>query len=143
MTSKTTEDLLEIHGADPARWPPTARHRLDAVDPARRAAEARLDAWLDQSRPPPMPAALRTRVLAHCKDMAMQARQTRIGFWSSLWQALGGPRVIAPTFALALLAGLMLGSGLEPLPSTFETPADETLWLSLGQLEDNYSELVP
>lgn len=143
MTSKHTDRLLEIHGTDPARWPPAARAQLDATDPARRAAEARLDAWLDQSCPPPMPVALRTRVLAHAAAIATSARPSRTGLWSSLWQLLGGPRVVAPTFALALLAGVMLGNGLAPLSSRLAPPADETLWLSLGQLDDSYWELVP
>lgn len=142
MTSPNIEQLLDIHGADPARWPEAARAQLDTLDPARREAAARLDAWLDQSRPPPMSAALRTRVLAHCKDIAAQQQAARTGFWQSLWYSLGGARVAAPTFALALLAGIALGQGLEPLMPA-ETPTDETLWLSLGQLEDSYSELLP
>ena len=55
--------LLEVLGADPARWPVPSRALLEQADPGLRTQQQSLDAWLATSEPPPVPARLRAEIL--------------------------------------------------------------------------------
>lgn len=105
-------------------------------DPAARAAEARLDAWLATSVPPAPPPALRAVILA----AARPARPSWHEALAAFWQEIGGARLAGPAFALALMAGIGLGNGLMPDAGIDET-ADDLLTLAL--IEDDYLALAP
>lgn len=136
------DELLSIHGADPARWPVDARPLLAECDPEQRAAEAQLDNWLASSVVPPAPAALRAAILAHAAAAAPQPSSAGLRdalLW--LWHELGGARLAAPAFAFAIVAGLALGGGLSPLLGEPD-PGIEDL-LSLAQIDERYLALNP
>lgn len=100
--------------------------------------EARLDAWLSTSIPPPPPAALRAAILAAARPAPVPPRwrERMLAFW----QEIGGARLAAPAFALALLAGIGLGSGLSSHIAT-DDGADDLLTLAL--IDDDYLALAP
>ena len=110
-----------------------ARHAAD------RAAEARLDAWLATSAPPAPPPALRAAILAAARPAPSRPnwRYALLAFW----QDIGGARLAAPAFALALMAGIGLGSGLMPSAAAFDEAGDDLLTLAL--IEDDYLALAP
>lgn len=102
------------------------------------AEQARLDAWLADSNPPPPPAALRTRILLACAP----ADAIRIGPLDALrafWHGIGGLRIAAPAFALALAVGIALGSGLATMAND-ESGED---FMSLALAGDAYQTLLP
>lgn len=132
-----TDRLLATYGADRARWPANARAAADACDPAEHAAQAQLDAWLATSLPPAPPAALRHTILAATRPARPRMRDALLAFW----QDIGGARMAAPAFALALAAGIGLGSGLAPETVGFDEAGDDLLTLAL--IEDDYLALVP
>lgn len=148
-------DLLAAHGADIARWPADARAQLPLLraatpDAARLEHEAAaLDALLDATTPPPPPAAsLRSSIL----DAAMRTPQLPVAFvaggtspWQALialWRDLGGTRLAAPAFAMALACGIGLGWMLQPGEAMAATQDSDDL-LALVQFEDHYTELSP
>lgn len=148
-------DLLAAHGADTARWPADVRAQLPALraatpDVARLEHEAAsLDALLDAATPPPSPAAaLRASIL----DAAMRTPQTPAASvlrgpspWQALlalWRDLGGTRLAAPAFAMALACGIGLGWMLQPGEAMAATQDSDDL-LALVQFEDHYTELSP
>lgn len=140
MTSdpqRHADRLLAIHGADPARWPATERANLQQADPDERAAEAQLDLWLAGSVPPPPSAQLRASLMAAAHQAAAARRPGWREALAALWQDLGGTRVAAPVFALALAAGVGLGSGLLPGLETAQADEAEDL-LSLALVDDSY-----
>lgn len=148
-------DLLAAHGADTARWPADARAQLATLRAATSNADAlereasQLDALLDHAAPPPPPtAALRLAIL----DAAKRTPQTPIATtvrtaspWQALialWRDLGGTRLAAPAFAMALACGIGLGWMLQPGEAMAATQDSDDL-LALVQFEDNYTELSP
>lgn len=132
-------DLLDRHGGDPARWPPSAGGAAAAAlleqSTAARALLARqqdLEAWLraDAAALPGPSARLRAAILA-----AAPAAPHR-SLWQELWQVLGGIRIAGPAFATALLLGLALGGmGQGELPGDGGDDAD---LVTLAQLDDDY-----
>ncbi|MFA5589327.1 MAG: hypothetical protein WDA70_01215 [Lysobacteraceae bacterium] len=139
------DELLAIHGADPAHWPADARALLAECDPHQLAAEAQLDDWLASSSAPPAPAALRAAILMQAAAAARAApplpRNNLRDALLWLWQELGGARLAAPAFALALVAGLTLGGGLSPLLHQPEASVEDVL--SLAQIDERYLALNP
>lgn len=137
MTYQRFVALCDTWSEDISRWPQAeqdAAYALAAEDP--RASEALLNAaelslWLE-----PLSAAspeLRTRIL----DDALQVAGRR-GFWSRLWEELGGVRLLAPTLASGLLLALLLLQ-LDPAsPATVE----EGDLLSLALLADEEEEYL-
>ena len=98
-----------------------------------------LDAELDARRDAPPPSArLRRDVLAAI------AREPRTLPWrdalAALWRELGGARLAAPAFAMALAAGLGLGWAIDE-PAGDDDAGDDLI--ALAQLDDTYSELEP
>ena len=98
-----------------------------------------LDAELDALRAVPPPSAqLRRNVLSAV------AREPRALSWrdalAALWRELGGTRLAAPAFAMALVAGLGLGWAIEA-PADDDDGSDDLI--ALAQLDDAYSELEP
>ncbi len=130
--------LLAAHGADPSRWPPEARALAGECDPAERIAQARLDDWLATSAPPPPPPALRAAILAAVRPAPSRPdwREALLAFW----QEIGGARLAAPAFALALMAGIGLGTGLVP-DASLDDAGDDLLTLAL--IDDDYLALAP
>ncbi|MCX7556251.1 hypothetical protein OS187_05355 [Xanthomonadaceae bacterium JHOS43] len=104
---------------------------------AERAADARLDAWLATSTPPTAPLALRAAILAATQPARPRLRDVL----AALWHDLGGARMAAPAFALALAAGVGLGSGL--MPETLSTEIQESDLLSLALIDDDYLAFDP
>lgn len=136
-------DLLDRHGADPARWPQAARAfadslRGDAVAQAMLRDAATIDAWLDAVPPPP--AALRGTILAAVAARAAP-RPGLAATLRALWFDLGGARLAAPALAMALAAGVGLGLALEPPALDTVDEADELL--ALAQIDDRYAEFAP
>ena len=147
-------DLLAAHGADTARWPADARAQLATLRAATPDADAlereaaQLDALLDHAAPPPPPtAALRLAIL----DAAMRTPQAPLASatartaspWQALialWRDLGGARLAAPAFAMALACGIGLGWMLQPGDAIAATQDSDDL-LALVQFEDHYTEL--
>ncbi len=143
MTSRSPAEanrLLAIHGADPARWPAPDRALIEAVDPAARAAQARLDQSLAAFESPPLPMHLRTAILAAVRADGQSRRAAWRAALLALWHELGGARVAAPVFALALAAGIGLGSGL--MPATGPGDGIDDL-LTLALIDDPYLALAP
>ena len=58
-----------------------------------------------------------------------------------LWQELGGARLAAPAFALALVAGLTLGGGLSPLLHQPDAGVEDVL--SLAPIVERFLALNP
>lgn len=143
MTSRSPNEadrLLAVHGADPTRWPARERVRIESVDPAERAAHARLDDALAAFQPPPVPAYLRAAVLAAARADAVSPGVSWRDSLRALWHELGGMRVAAPVFALALAAGIALGSGLMPDRAGGDGIDD---LLTLALIDDTYLALAP
>lgn len=116
-----------------------SRHR--PVEPkAERETHTQLDAMLATFQPPPVPAALRSAILASAREAALARSPSWRETLMSIWQELGGTRVVGPVFALALLAGVGLGSGL-----VVDAGADGTLddLLSIALINDDYLALAP
>lgn len=102
---------------------------------------ARLDAWLASSTPPEPPAALRAAILAAAPLTVAAPTLSWADALRAFWLDLGGLRVAAPAFALALALGISLGNGLLQSDTQGFEP-DEDL-LSLALIHDNYTSLVP
>lgn len=147
--------LLAAHGADTARWPADARAQLATLRAAAPDADTlereatQLDALLDHAAaPPPPPPALRLSIL----DAAKRTPQAPIATaartaspWQALialWRDLGGARLAAPAFAMALACGIGLGWMLQPGEAMVATQDSDDL-LALVQFEDHYTELSP
>lgn len=131
--------LLATYGADPARWPATARDTIAHLDPQERASQARLDAWLDQSIPPPLPPTLRNTILTAARTAP--SRTDLVSVLRDFWYDIGGLRLAAPAFALALVAGVALGHGLLQVPTATASPTEDILNLAL--LDHDYETLLP
>lgn len=102
---------------------------------------ARLDAWLASSKPPAPPAALRAAILAAAPLAVTASTLSWAEAVRALWLDIGGLRIAAPAFALALAVGISLGNGL--LQATVHTTAATDDLLSLALIHDNYTSLVP
>ena len=107
------------------------------VDPA---AQARLDQSLAAFESPPLPMHLRTAILAAVRADSQSRRAAWRAALLALWHELGGARVAAPVFALALAAGIGLGSGL--MPATGPGDGIDDL-LTLALIDDTYLALAP
>ncbi|HPA00827.1 MAG TPA: hypothetical protein PLK29_01185 [Chiayiivirga sp.] len=132
--------LLEVHGADPARWPVPSRALLEQADPGLRTQQQSLDAWLATSVPPPAPARLRAAILLAAHEAAASRRSGVLEALLALWQDLGGARLAVPAFALALALGVGLGAGMLPALSAPSDAANDDL-LSLAMIDDGYAVL--
>lgn len=142
-------DLLDRHGADPARWPEHARALADALrDDAQAQAMQRdaaaLDAWLNVA-PPPAPS-LRNAILGAAAALPQAPAPTRRPSLAealrALWHDLGGARLAGPALAMALAAGIGLGWMLEP-PATDAGDQSSDDLLALAQIDDRYTEFSP
>ncbi len=146
MTSRMPTEadrLLAIYGADPARWPSQERARIAEADQAARAAQARLDQALADFQPPPLPERVRATILAAARADVASRRLSWRAALLALWHELGGARVAAPVFALALVAGIGLGSGLvsDGGASVPVDAVDDLLTLAL--IDDTYLAFAP
>lgn len=134
--------LLDVHGADPGRWPAQEREAALALveaEPAARALldEARaLDAALDALPAPRAAPDLRLRVLAAAPSgRTVPARATpfawlhRLGRWTLAGPALAG----------ALALGLAVGHWL-PMP---EPALSEAEFYALALMDDSDLEFEP
>ncbi len=137
MTYQRFVELCDAWGEDISRWPQAeqdAAFALAAEDP--RASDALLAAaelslWL---QPPAAPkAALRRRILDDAQQLVGQR-----GFWSRLWEELGGLRLVAPTLASGLLLALLLVQ----LDTVSTTATEEGDLLSLALLADEEEEYL-
>ena len=131
--------LLEVHGADPARWPVPSRALLEQADPGLRTQQQSLDAWLATPVPPPAPARLRAAILLAAHEAAASRRSGVLEALLALWQDLGGARLALPAFALALGVGLGAGMLLPALSASSDAANDDLL--SLAMIEDGYASL--
>lgn len=129
--------LLEAYGAAPHRWPEAERvaalRLLDTDTLAQQQwqqAQA-LDALLDALPAPQAPAANAVNAVLARLPPAPTSPTTN---WAkALWLDLTGWRLAAPTFVLALVAGLATGLWLQP---TATASTESTLdWWQLSQLE--------
>jgi hypothetical protein len=98
-----------------------------------------LDAELARLQAAPAPAAHVRRNL-----LAAIAREPRALSWrdalAALWRELGGARLAAPAFAMALALGLGAGWALDE-PEAPDDGSDDLI--ALAQLDDTYSGLEP
>lgn len=112
-------DLLDIHGSDPARWPPTERGAALALVQVSSAARQLLD---DATRlekllagaPVPEPSTdLAARILAQLPPVSQPVRATMqaTSTWQDFFAALFPFRTVWPQFA-ALALALSIGVGL-------------------------------
>lgn len=117
-------DVLEGHGADAARWPDGERAALLALVSASPDAAAVLDdarrlaRVLDDDAMAAPSTALRRAILAR----APQPRRSFASALAEFWAALGGARIAAPAFALALAFGAALGVYGDPAVADDEQP---------------------
>ena len=102
---------------------------------------ARLDAWLASSTPPEPPAALRAAILAAAPLAIGTFRLSWADALRAFWLDLGGLRIAAPAFALALALGISLGNGLLQAGLHASEPTEDLL--SLALIHDDYTSLVP
>ncbi|HET7845738.1 MAG TPA: hypothetical protein VFL14_16410, partial [Xanthomonadales bacterium] len=125
---------------DPARWPATERASLEALvarsPPARAAFDdaVRLARVLDDDRLAAPAPALRRAVLARTP----QPRRSLADALADLWAALGGARIAAPAFALALAIGTTLGLSTD-LAASAADEQDVDL-VDVAQLATEYPE---
>ncbi len=102
---------------------------------------ARLDAWLASSTPPEAPAALRAAILAAAPLAVGTPTPSLADALRAFWFDLGGLRVAAPAFALALALGISVGNGLLQTGLYGAEPTEDLL--SLALIHDDYTSLVP
>lgn len=116
MTEKRFEEIIAAYGADPARWPDDERADAEALlassDNARAILEdaARLDAALNEARPPHASSALMGRVLDSAKEANRPSFFGRMGGVASLLGAWPTPMRAAAGLAavVVLVAGIAL-----------------------------------
>jgi hypothetical protein len=141
-------ELLDAHGGDPARWPPTERDWMqqraqrDDLRAALHAALA-LDADLAQLTATAPDPSLRRAILVAVGEGVQ--RTAAPGGWllalRSLWHELGGVRMAGPAMAMALAVGVGLGWMLEPAIVQSDDSSEDLM--ALAQFEDSYTELIP
>lgn len=103
--------------------------------------DVRLETWLASSTPPEPPAALRAAILAAAPVALAVPKVSWRDALRALWLDLGGARIAAPAFALALAIGISLGNGLLQTGLQSTPPNDDLL--SLALMHDDYRSLVP
>ena len=112
LSLERLETLLDCHGGDLRRWPPSERaaaERLLAGSAAARALKAQaeaLDAALDDYAVAPPDPQLRARLVS-----AQAPRADRAGWLRELWRDLGGWRLAGPAFAASLALGAIAVAG--------------------------------
>jgi hypothetical protein len=115
--------LLDRHGGDLARWPAAegaAAALLAQIDPEVRAllaADRRIETAWSLSRPAAPESALSARILAALPSGARERPPGAAAALRELLFELGGWRLAAPAFALALALGIAAGLALEPVPT--------------------------
>ncbi|MBW6400051.1 hypothetical protein KPL78_19480 [Roseomonas sp. HJA6] len=118
MTPDEFTRLLDIHGADQARWPEAQREAaqlLCEASPAARAqwaAARRLDRQIAAARAPRPDPARQARIVSGALAR-IRARGEPLLDWSWLFT-----RPIGAAFAASLVAGWLVGSGLGDAPAT-------------------------
>lgn len=131
-------EVLDVHGADAARWPRAERAALEALVAGSQDARAvhddatRLARVLDDDALPAPSPALRRAILAHVPRPRLRFADLLADFWA----ALGGGRVAAPAFALALALGTTLGVNAD-FGATDEPDVD---LVDVAQLATEYAE---
>ena len=139
MTLDRFRELAAAWGSEIERWPSAERDAAQALaDADLRAAEALvaqvdLDLWLD--RPEAPSTQLRLRIL----DDAARIYPQR-GFWSRLWEELGGFRLVAPAFASSLVLAVIL---VQLDPSEISADGDDGELISLALLSAEDEEYLP
>lgn len=140
LSLERLETLLDCHGGDLRRWPPSERaaaERLLAGSAAARALKAQaeaLDAALDDYAVAPPDPQLRARLVS-----AQAPRADRAGWLRELWRDLGGWRLAGPAFAASLALGAIVPALLDQGGSDLP---DEDL-IAAMQLIDELPELGP
>lgn len=140
LSLERLETLLDCHGGDLRRWPPSERaaaERLLAGSAAARALKAQaeaLDAALDDYAVAPPDPQLRARLVS-----AQAPRADRAGWLRDLWRDLGGWRLAGPAFAASLALGAIVPALLDQGGSDLP---DEDL-IAAMQLIDELPELGP
>jgi hypothetical protein len=134
-------EVLDVYGAETSRWPAAERAALESLVAHSQEAravfddEVRMERVLDDDAVRAPSHALRRAILARTP----QPRRRFVDVLADFWAALGGGRVAAPAFALALAVGTTLGLYADPGVAVAD---DEELDLvEVAQLSTDYPEL--
>lgn len=134
-------EVLDVHGADASRWPAAERAALESLVAHSQEAravfddEVRMERVLDDDAIRALSHALRRAILARTP----QPRRTYGELLTEFWAALGGGRVAAPAFAVALAVGTTLGLYADPDVAAVDD-GDLDL-VEVAQLSTEYPEL--
>lgn len=135
------EQLLDVYGAEPRRWPAAQRQaaqELIATELAARelfAAAQALEEQLAALPQPALPAALAQRILANAPQRSGWTQALR-----QLWSELGGLRLAGPVLACGLMAGITWPMLETPLSTSSDDP-DLISVAQLGEEQWDISDL--